>query len=398
LTFRQKSDINSRMTLVSSKEYHDILNLVYSANRCQDSESLVDILCQSMIKTFHSECVTFHLIKVLPRQVDVLESRSFKSGCSNIVEDKHYPALYRDGFFQQSPLLKAAISSTKTVLKISNSVSCKDWEMSNYYNDFISPQHLYWELFLTLRWKNNLEGMITLWRSHHQTDYDPGDMARAEILAPHLTLAIRNVSTLSKINGWKKKCFNDESGSDGLLLLDQKFQPVYSNTKAREICLYLFNKKPHDAINLEKGDFPVPSCILKDCSELMDHVKSESQYLSWPKERVVYSESGKQFRCACSLVWKADKIHSVPNFMVTLTDVSGKNNLEDKLQNKYHLSRREIDIIFCMISDMSYEETAEKLYISKLTVHTHIKNIYRKLGVRNKIELYRRIQSLDLLM
>jgi DNA-binding NarL/FixJ family response regulator len=28
-------------------------------------------------------------------------------------------------------------------------------------------------------------------------------------------------------------------------------------------------------------------------------------------------------------------------------------------------------------------------------VHTHVKNIYRKLGVRNKIELYRRIQSLN---
>jgi DNA-binding CsgD family transcriptional regulator len=386
------------MTSVTNKDYHDILNLVYSANRCQDSESLVNTLCQSMIKTFHSECVTFHLIKGLPRRVNVVESRSFKSDYQNLVEDKHYPALYKDGFFQQSPLLKAAISSTNAVLKIGNSISCKDWEMSNYYNDFILPQHLYWELFLTLRWKNNLEGMFTLWRSRQQTDYNPGDIARAEILAPHLTLAIHNVSAISKINGWRKKHSADEPDNDGLLLLDQKFRPVYSNTKAREICLYLFNKMPYDTINIEIGDFPVPSCVIKDCSELLDMVKSEAQFVSWPKERVVFSESGRQFRSACSLVWKADKMHSVPNFMVTLTDLTGKNRLEHNLQSRYHLSRREIDIIFCMVTDMSYEETAEKLYISKLTVHTHIKNIYRKLGVRNKIELYRRIQSLDWLM
>jgi len=386
------------MTFMTNKEYDEILNLVYSANRCQDSESLVDTMCRSMIKSFNSECITFHLIKGMPSRINVVESRSFKSDYHNLVEDKHYPALYKDGFFQQSPLLKDAISSTKTVLKIGNSISCKEWEMSDYYNDFILPQHLYWEMFLTLRWKDNLEGMITLWRSREQTDYDTGDMARAEILAPHLTLAVHNVSAISKINNWRKKCSADESNKDGLLLLNQKFRPVYSNSKAREICLYLFNKMPYDTINIEKGDFPVPACVIKDCSELLDTVKNEAHFVSWPKERVVFSESGKQFRSACSLVWKADKLHSVPNFMVTLTDVTGKNRLENDLQSSYHLSRREIDIIFCVVTDMSYEETAEKLYISKLTVHTHIKNIYRKLGVRNKIELYRRIQSLDRLM
>jgi DNA-binding CsgD family transcriptional regulator len=386
------------MTFVTGKDYHDILNLIYSANRCQDSESLVGTLCQSMIRSFNSECITFHLIKALPQSVDVIESRSFKSGYHDLIEDKHYPALYREGFFQQSPLLQAAISSTKSVLKIGDHFSCKDWEKSNYYHDFILPQNLYWELFLPLRWNNKLEGMITLWRSRQRTDYNPGDMARAEILGPHLTLAIHNVRAISKINSWRNKCFAEESNNEGLLLLDQKFKPVYSNAKAREICLYLFNKMPYDTINIEKGDFPVPSCVIKDCSELLDLIKSETQFISWPKERVVFPESSRQFRSACSVVWKTDKLHSVPNFIVTLTDITGKNRQENNLQNKYHLSRREIDIISCIVTDMSYEETAEKLYISKLTVHTHIKNIYRKLGVRNKIELYRRMQSLDWLM
>ncbi len=386
------------MTVITGQEYHDILDLVYAANRCQDMDGLVGTLCRSMIESFRSECVTFHLIKGCPRRVNVVESRSFKSDYHNLIEDKHYPALYKDGFFQQSPLLKEAIASSKTILKIGDSLSFRDWERSHYYHDFIMPQHLYWELFLTLRWKNNLEGMITLWRSRQQTDYQPGDIARAEILAPHLTLAVHNVSAISKINGWRKKCSADEPNTDGLLLLDHKFQPVYSNAKAREICLYLYNSLPRDMENIEKGEFPLPSCIIKDCSDLLDLIKVEAQFISWPKERIVFSESGKQFRTECSLVWKADKMHSVPNFMVTLSDLTGKNQLESTLQARFHLSRREIDIIFCIVTDMSYEETAEKLYISKLTVHTHIKNIYRKLGVRNKIELYRRVQSLDWLM
>jgi DNA-binding CsgD family transcriptional regulator len=386
------------MTAITGKDYHEILDLVYAANRCQDMDSLVGTLCQTMIQSFRSECVTFHLIKGYPCSVNVVESRSFKSDYHNLIEDKHYPVLYKDGLFQQSPLLKEAIASTKTVLKIGNSLSMKEWERLDYYNDFILPQHLYWELFVTLRWKNNLEGMFTLWRSRQQTDFQPGDIAKAEILAPHLTLAIHNVSTISKINSWRKKFSADESHTDGLLLLDHKFQPVYSNTKAREICLYLYNSQPSDMVNIEKGEFPVPSCIIKDCSDMLDLIKAEAQFISWPKERIVFSESGKQFRSECSLVWKVDKLHSMPNFMVTLSDLTDKNQPENTLQARFHLSRREIDIIYCIVTDMSYEETAEKLYISKLTVHTHIKNIYRKLGVRNKIELYRRIQSLNRLM
>ena len=106
------------MTIISGKDYHDILNLVYAANRCQDMDGLVGTLCQTMIESFRSECATFHLIKGYPRRVNVVESRSFKSDYHHLIEDKHYPALYKDGFFQQSPLLKEAIASSKTILKI----------------------------------------------------------------------------------------------------------------------------------------------------------------------------------------------------------------------------------------------------------------------------------------
>ncbi|MCJ7653978.1 MAG: LuxR C-terminal-related transcriptional regulator, partial [Dehalococcoidia bacterium] len=48
-------------------------------------------------------------------------------------------------------------------------------------------------------------------------------------------------------------------------------------------------------------------------------------------------------------------------------------------------------VIYYLISGLSDDEIAKRLYISKLTVHTHIKNIYRKLGTKSRIELYRRV-------
>ena len=388
------------MTTMNGRDYLDVLNLVYFTNRCEDLESFLGTLCPSMMQMFHAECVTFHLVKGYPWHVNIVESRSFKSDSHNLVEDKHYPVLYKDSYYQHSPLLKEAISSSETVLKVGDSISLGEWERSNLYNDFILPQHLYWEMFLTLRWKNNLKGMITLWRSKKQPDYEHKDIEKAGILAPHLMLAIHNVNTISKIHGWKKQFLSaSEAPNEGLLLLDNKFRPVHSNAKAREICLYLYSRMPSDTFNLEKGEFPMPSCIIKDCSDLLDLLKVEARFVLWPKERIIFVESGKNFRSECSLIWKADQINSTPNFMVTLSDLTDeKNKLESTLQASFHLSKREVDIVYCIVADMSYDDIAEKLYISKLTVRTHVKNIYRKLRIKNKIELYRFIQSITWLM
>ena len=380
------------MTRLTGKDYRDILNLVYLANRCEDIESFIDTLFPSIMQVFHAECVTFQLIKGYPWHIKIVESRSFKSDAHNLYEDKYYPILYKDSFYQHSPLLKEAISSSKTILKFGDSISFRDWERSDFYNNFMLPQHLYWELFLTLRWKNNLEGMITLWRSKKQLDYEDRDISKAEMLAPHLMVAINNIRLISQINTWEKHFLSaDEANSEGLLWLDHKFTPSFFNAKARDICMQLFSKMPYNTFNLEKGEFPIPSCIIKDCSDLLALLKAEEQPILLPKERIIFTESGKKFRIECSLVWKADQINSMPNFMVTLSDLTDEKKLETTLQARFHLSRRELDVIYYLTRGLSDDEIAEKLYISKLTVHTHIKNIYSKLGAKSRIELYRRV-------
>jgi DNA-binding CsgD family transcriptional regulator len=387
------------MTAITGKDYHEILDLVYTVNRCQDMDGLVGTICSSMMQMFHVECFTFQLIEGYPRHVKIVESRSFKSDDLSPVEDKYNPSLYKDGYYQQSPLLKEAISSSKNIFKIGDSISLRDWESSEFYNEFISPQHLYWEMFLPLRQKNNLEGMITLWRSRKQPDYKTNDLSKAEILTRHLMLIVNNIKKISNINDLKQQLqFTHEANNHGLLLLDHKLKPIYSDTKSREICLYLFSRIQPGSLDLEKGEFPIPSCIISDCCDLLNLLKAEERLTLWPKERIIFADNGKRFRIECSLIWKADRLITLPHFLVTLSDLTNKERLEATLQARFRLSRREGDIVYCIIAGMSYGEIAEKLYISKLTVHTHIKNIYRKLGVKNKIELFRCVQSTSWLM
>ncbi|MGD0780068.1 MAG: helix-turn-helix transcriptional regulator [Dehalococcoidales bacterium] len=382
------------MVNATDKDYQDILNLIYHANHCEDMDSFIGTICPSMMQIFRSECATFHLVKGYPQHVNIDMSRSFKRDCRNFVEDKYYPALYKDGYYHQSPLLKEAIASSKNALKIKDTLSQKDWEKSDMYNDFIRPQHLYWELFLPLRWKGHLKGLITLWRPRNQPDFEIIDIMKSEILTPHLSLAIRNITKISKISRSERQPLTaDNANNEGLILLDNKLRPIYSNVMAREICIYLFNRVSSGTFNIETGEFPIPHCVVKDCCDLLNLQKSEEQLTWLPKERIIFIKNGKKFRIECSLIWKANQVIAVPQFMVTLSDLTSENTLEAALQTKFHLTRREVDIVYCIMADMSYGEIAEKLYISKLTVHTHIKNIYRKLGIKNKIELFKCVQS-----
>ncbi|MFW6102127.1 MAG: response regulator transcription factor [Chloroflexota bacterium] len=381
-----------QMTGLTGKDYRDILNLVYLANRCEDIESFINTLFPSIMQVFHAECATFQLIKGYPQLTEIVESRSFKSDSYNIYEDKHYPNLYRNSFYQYSPLLKQAISSPKAILKLGDSIPFRDWDRSDLYNYFIRPQYLYWELFLTLRWKNKLEGMVTLWRSKKQLDFEDREVRKAAMLAPHFGVAVHNICLISQVNKRKNHSLSvDEANSGGLLLLDHKFTPSFFNAEARSICLELLGRVSHNTSDLEKGEFSIPSCIIKDCSQLLDLLKAEEQLVLSPKERIVFTESGKKFRIECSLIWKADQINSMPNFMVILSDLNDEKKLEITLQARFQLGRRELDVIHYLTGGLSDDEIGEKLCISRQTVHTHIKNIYKKLGVKSRIELYRRV-------
>ncbi len=58
-----------------------------------------------------------------------------------------------------------------------------------------------------------------------------------------------------------------------------------------------------------------------------------------------------------------------------------------------HLTPRERQIAGLVLCGLQTKEIAARLYVSPYTVGTHITNIYRKCGIRNRIELARHIQG-----
>ena len=68
-------------------------------------------------------------------------------------------------------------------------------------------------------------------------------------------------------------------------------------------------------------------------------------------------------------------------------------SLQIEFLEEHEISAREKEIIGLLVKGLSNREIAEKLFISPNTVKTHIKNIYAKLGVSNRVLLFSLLQK-----
>ena len=63
---------------------------------------------------------------------------------------------------------------------------------------------------------------------------------------------------------------------------------------------------------------------------------------------------------------------------------------EEKLRD-FELSERETEVLKFIAQGYKNSEIAEKLFVSQNTIKTHIKNIYVKLDVKNRVEALKRV-------
>lgn len=77
-----------------------------------------------------------------------------------------------------------------------------------------------------------------------------------------------------------------------------------------------------------------------------------------------------------------------------LKNNSNTNELSSENFEEFGLSKREIEVFQHITAGLSNHEIAEKMFVSKNTIKTHIKNIYAKLDVKNRIQAIKKINTI----
>lgn len=63
--------------------------------------------------------------------------------------------------------------------------------------------------------------------------------------------------------------------------------------------------------------------------------------------------------------------------------------------NKYKISKREIEIINQLLKGHSYKKISDETFISLSTVKSHVSNIYKKIGIKSRHELFSILQETE---
>ena len=70
-----------------------------------------------------------------------------------------------------------------------------------------------------------------------------------------------------------------------------------------------------------------------------------------------------------------------------------EKTLKEDFIKDFGITKREQEIIVALLHGKSNKELAETLSVSEKTIETHLANIYRKVGVKNRLELFSRLQN-----
>lgn len=170
-----------------------------------------------------------------------------------------------------------------------------------------------------------------------------------------------------------------------ILDIDDHFDVVFMNEYAQN---RLFPGSRRINVNINLADIVDPKDkdrLIDGCKEILSGKEAEIKAF-----HLRHSEGGKIFALSnAAQIVSGEKITGVRLAIFELNEIASSIIFPDaELNKRFNLSKRESDVLFSQISGLTDQDIAEKLYISKPTVRFHITNLYNKLGVNNKRELF----------
>ena len=163
----------------------------------------------------------------------------------------------------------------------------------------------------------------------------------------------------------------------GLLLLDETGQLMYSTPKARELCQVLQSGctlKPPEGSNHE--EIILPHLVTRQYELLIDSRLEFPEHLFQLNEDI-FLEPG--VRITLNIEWISLQEDCPPFILVRLDDVTQiaqKRATWDT--HRYRLTSREREVWTLYLQGLSYHEIGKRLYISRNTVSKHMKSIHSK--------------------
>ena len=365
------------------RELNDVLLVSRTALECGQVNELRKEVLRLLEQVFKAESSNFFLTYGSNQKV------SFDQVINRGIDDK-FLSLFSRYYYKLDPFYRQTFPPHTSVITTEQVIPFKDLIHSEYYNDFLKHQSIHYEMVIYLRSGSRKMGVVALFRPQKAGNFSTEEVAKAELMVPYLTGALEKTivsEQVTKSEGIIKSITSDLRNK-GIIILDEGLEPVYQNEEAIRISSSIGDPdRPW-----EKPTGGLPKQLHLSCQRLKDSIHLKKPIGLCQQEFSQRISAGEQ--------QVSVRLHLLPSggksplFLIYL-ELNKPPFLLAQSENKFGLTRREVEIVNLLYLGLKNSEISERLFISEHTVENHLKSIYQKLDVYNRTSLIYRLTHLS---
>lgn len=245
---------------------------------------------------------------------------------------------------------------------------------SSRYREVLAPLALGDELRAALITDGACWGFLCLHREQSSPQFTPAEVAFIGRLTPHIAEGLRTALLLGDTMG--DTLGSDTADEPGLLLLADDLSVVAITPVAERWLAEIAEMSRPTTLAL-------PSAVAAVVARLQEIERNTEVYPALPPKARVKTASGKWLALHASRL-SGPKAQSQ---IAVIFEVARPAEIASLIVQAYDLSKRESEIMQCVLRGDSTREMSGAYHISVNTVQDHLKSIFEKVGVRSRREL-----------
>jgi len=365
--------------MLKAKELLDIIEIGRMATECDQVDELRRVVVKAVLEPFRIGRSNFFLVRSYP---------SPRLDLDHIVAEgieERYIDQYRRHYSPLDPFRKTLFVSPQVVTR-GHVISDRDFQKSDYYNEFLRPQSIHHQLIIYLRAGGETLGTLGLCRARDEKAFSRSDIAKGQLLASQLAGALQKAIFMSKVAN-SSEIINSicpDLPYKGVIVLNESLETVYTNREAEQTISSL----TRDASAAVEQALSLPQ-ELYDISENLFQRARKSGTSPDAKVDLKSEDTGQLLSSNLRIINRSQDSQLC---LIYLRQGQSKEFLYQQLK-KLGLSRRESEVASLICEGFENKQIGEKLFISEYTVQNHLKSIYEKLDVRNRTALARKVMD-----
>lgn len=379
--------IETRETF-TPREVKNLLDIIAMMNDYLRENTFYHKILDSLLEIFHIE----KTVIFLPDENLKLTHLMGKN-----IEEKYLDD-FKKYYHRFDPFkLIQGITHGNKIVRLEDLVTYPSFLDSEYYNDFLRPQEIFYKTVVYLKHRKDLLGIIGLFRSKGQGNFSKRDFEILRVLTPYLSQSLKNKELFKCIqieNSILKMV--DKNLSSGIIIFDNSLKLVHMNQKAKDFCQMISeigdtNKHSKQLIN-QKRFSKIPFILHEDCYHLKEQLKKTMNMPPLPIYKIFTLSNFRRYSICSQVISKEMNPERQLYYMIKIEELIPHVNPDiESFEMDFNLTKREGEILGYLFNGLKNSEIAEKLSISEITVKTHLQHIFEKVEVNSRTALIRKM-------